>query len=390
MARRPSLIKLKNKKQKKSKTEQFLVNYKAFGEEPTFTDKELTRGELSRYYNWYNYMSDAKEGKSYLLEYLKNTNRRAEAKEIRSISDRLVPSTICWIARMRSLGARFPQESLDYFENTIKIAISEDQRRASEGQSDQAGGANNDIKKASQKPSVYDKVRAKATAEICLIEEEIDKFLHDWKTDLSMYSWMEKHDVTPQSAKMMYEYYNPQLLEIEESFGSEGRVGYDGYTKTQHKKLYGLMVALVEDIELFIQNKNKVRKTTTHKPISTEKKLKNFKYKEFDNNLKVQSVAPSRIIGASEIWLYDTKNRKLTVLRALDQMGFNVNGMSITNYDEKTSMTKGIRVNKVEETVKEVLNSNKTNLRKYIDEITTTRQDAKHRVNADTLLLKIY
>jgi hypothetical protein len=121
--------------------------------------------------------------------------------------------------------------------------------------------------------------------------------------------------------------------------------------------------------------------------ISVEKKLKNFKFQKEDNTFKIASVNPEKVIGAQELWTFNTKYKTLTVFRALDRGGLQVKGTSIINYDEATSVTKRTG-RKPEVYVDKVLNGGKIVLRKLMDEL---KNDAPlaYRINENTILLKV-
>jgi hypothetical protein len=130
MARRPSLIKLKQKKQKQSKTEQYLINRKYCGEEPTYTSAELTATKHHAVLSWYNYMCDLKDAKEYLQTYLKNTGRDAELKRLREVPDKWYSTTACWNARIMSRGGTLPEASKKFFETRLAEMLNRDYSKA--------------------------------------------------------------------------------------------------------------------------------------------------------------------------------------------------------------------------------------------------------------------
>lgn len=391
MARRPSLLKVKAKAKKKSRSEQYLINLKAFGDEPVYTSKLLTPLQLTTYYNWYNYMSDAREAKEYLITYLRNTGRDTEAKKVNHIPDKYVPTTIAWIARMRSLGANVPETSREYFETRLQTALLDGQRMAKEGQSEPDGNGHNEKPESSQKPSVQDRVEAKYDFLASQIEEECDKFIETWIDPFSMIDWLKSNDVSNAIAKRLHTKYEPQLLEIENAYTTDDKEGWEDLAKSDKlKKLYGFFVMIVEDLELHMQNEKKVRKTRTPKPITAEKKLKDFKYLKFDNVHNIQSVQPERLLGAAEIWIFNTKYNQLTVFRMDDpQVGLDVHRTAIIKYDPKTSTTKKLKANKVDAALKEVLSAGKVALRKTMETFVGSDQRLQERMNENTIILRV-
>jgi hypothetical protein len=103
--------------------------------------------------------------------------------------------------------------------------------------------------------------------------------------------------------------------------------------------------------------------------------------------LKLVSVNPADIIGSKELWIYNTKSRKLGKYVAAEYQELGVKGTSITGFSEIQSICKTLR--KPEEQVKAFLASSKVELRKFLENIKTTEIALNGRINADTILLKV-
>ena len=104
--------------------------------------------------------------------------------------------------------------------------------------------------------------------------------------------------------------------------------------------------------------------------------------------MKVVSVNPLDILGAQELWVYNTKNRKLGKYVADTHVGtLGVKGTSIVGYSESVSVQKTLR--KPEQQLKDFLGSNKVQLRKFLENIKATETKLNGRINADTILLKV-
>ena len=103
--------------------------------------------------------------------------------------------------------------------------------------------------------------------------------------------------------------------------------------------------------------------------------------------MKLVSVSPTDIIGASELWIFNTKTRKLGRYVAAEFNTLGVKGTSITGFDEFKSVQKTLR--KPEEKLKEFKAANKVALRKFLDEINATDTKMNGRINEETVLLKV-
>jgi hypothetical protein len=97
-------------------------------------------------------------------------------------------------------------------------------------------------------------------------------------------------------------------------------------------------------------------------------------------------VNPVEIIGASELWVYNSKTRKLGKYVAAAYQTLNVKGTTIINFDVDKSVCKTLR--KPSEQLKEFARAGKVQLRKFLEEIRATDTKLNGRINADILLLK--
>lgn len=390
MARRPALIKIKAKAQKKTKSEQYIINLKGFGPERPYTSKELSGAELSWRYTWYNNMCDMKEAKSYLITYLKNVGRDEDVKKFRDVPDKWVHLTVCWIARIISEGGQISEQTRAFFNDRLDVMLSRDYSKKDAiteiADNEEAPAP----KTAKPTLSIQDRMKVQAENLICELEEAVDKFITDWQPGFKMYDWLQGKEVSAVNAKRIHEFYNPQLLEIEEAYeGNEELLeGYKAYGKTNLKKLFGFYVMLVEDCELYMDNSKKVRKPRKTKPMTTEKKFKDFKHQEFDNIRKIQSVQPVRILGATELWTFSTKYNQLTVFRAKSGT-LDVHRTAITNFDPAQSKTRKLKANTVQAVLNEVLNGGKVSLRNLMANTKGSDQKLQERMNENTLLLRV-
>jgi hypothetical protein len=88
-----------------------------------------------------------------------------------------------------------------------------------------------------------------------------------------------------------------------------------------------------------------------------------------------------------QLWVYNTKTRKLGCYNAEDAGGLSVKGSTILNYAESKSVQKKLR--KPEVTLLEVLQGGKVFLRNVIENIRAVESTLTGRLNDDTILLKV-
>jgi hypothetical protein len=131
----------------------------------------------------------------------------------------------------------------------------------------------------------------------------------------------------------------------------------------------------------------KTRKPRKRKAKSADQLIAKLNYAKDFAELKIVSVDPKTIIGASSLWVYNTKTRKLGVYQALDASGLNIKGSTIQNFAESKSVSKTLR--KPEVTVHEVLKAGKVALRSVLTDIRAAEKPLTGRINDDTILLRV-
>ena len=377
MARRPGLIKRKPKTIRVTKSEAYIVNKKHLGDEPIFTDKS-TNADYMNGLNWYNYMASNSEAKEHLSDYLKNIGRVAEAKKIKRISDSDIPTTAAWSVRMISRGYKPNEFTRNFIDEKIKAALNKINTE--------------EPTEESNKPvvSIQDRMRERAHDILGEIEGMIDDYIYD-NVEFSLYEWLQANNIPAAYATSIIAKMTPvldELLEAYEGKCEQLKEGYRHYKKADIKRLVSFYNTLIEDAERYSSNTKKVNKARKPRTISVEKKIKNLKYQKEDATYKIASVSPEKIIGALELWTFNTKYKTITRLTAIDRGGLQVKGTSITNFDESSSVTMSVGRKDPNEFLKRILEGGKLVLRKVFDEIKTQKPLA-YRINENTILLRV-
>lgn len=372
MARRQVIVRTKKKTVRSTKTETYLVNHKYLGDEPIFKNY-YSDSDYARALNWYNSMCTVNEAREYIETYLKNVGRDNEVKKLKSVSDIWIPLTAAWIARMIGRGIQVSDKSKQFMENKLRETFT---LRCGESKKEET---------TSNVISIQDRIRDKTSDLIGDVEEQIDK-----NNEFSLYDWLKSNEIPATYAPRIAAYYTPVLSELLEALeGDDPQLleGYKRFTKKQLEQRVLFFNSIIEDAERYADTTKKVKIPRKPRAVSVEKKLKNFKYQKEDNTFKIASINPERVIGAQELWTFNTKYKTLTVFRAIDRGGLQVKGTSIINYDENNSVTKRTG-RKPEVYVDKVLNSGKVVLRKLMDEL---KNDAPlaYRINENTILLKV-
>jgi len=370
-----SLLQMRSKKKPRvTRSEAYLVNEKYLGEEPiSKSDAEITEAEYAKCLSWYNYMVDTKERRGFIKDYLKSNQRGAEAKKFDRVPDTWVPSTAAAIARMISRGFKLPTTSKPFLEKSLAECLLK--ARDEEPESEEKTNV----------VSIQDRIRDKVHDIIGDVEAMIDS-----GEPVELYDWLKKSEIPAMHANKIAAYYRPIAAELQELVdgGCEQlKEAYSHMSKKQQRDRLAFFENLVEQAERYAGVTKKMRAPRKPRAVSLEKQLKHLKYMKESTEYKLASINPEKILGAQELWCFNTKYRTVTVFRALDRGGLKVKRSSIVGYDEKTSMTRGTG-RQTEKVVDKIMQGGKIILKKVMDEL-KGNQSLQERINENTILLKV-
>ena len=138
---------------------------------------------------------------------------------------------------------------------------------------------------------------------------------------------------------------------------------------------------------------NVVKKATKaprkKKAVSPEKVVAKLKYAKEFKELALKSVEPTTILTAQELWVYNTKTRKLGIYIADQYAGaLSVKNSSILGFDSNTSVQKTLR--KPKDQLKEFTANGKPAAKKWFKGVRSTEIKLNGRIGLDIILLKVY
>ena len=267
-------------------------------------------------------------------------------------------------------------------------------------------------------PTIQERIRDQAYIQ----SEAIDDWLEGWITDPKSFDPkgfdFKKHfsemSVTQAHARKLKTFYVDALVDFDEleRFPTAGQLKKMseleadlwlqlkeglGHIKKPDIKNYRIAIGeLIAALDFVIDSAKATRKPRKPKVYSADKLVAKLKYAKVDPKYKLASVNPADIVGANELWVFNTKTRKLGkyVAKNIDPKGMrregsglSVKGTTILGFDEASSIQKTLRKPDVQ--LKEFKDAGKVKLRKFLDEIPTTDTKLNGRCNPETVLLKI-
>jgi hypothetical protein len=172
--------------------------------------------------------------------------------------------------------------------------------------------------------------------------------------------------------------------------------GYEHLKKADVRKIITALESLIGALDMIIEESKATRKTRKPTVRSADKVVSKLKYKPKDDKYKLVSVNPQTIVGCTELWVFNTKTRKIGkyVAANIDPTGqgrigsgLSVKGTSIIGFNEKESIQKTMR--KPDEQLRDFKACGKVKLRTFMDDVKTIDTMMNGRINAETILLKV-
>ena len=336
--------------------------------------------------NYYNYFYTQKDLKKHVVAWMKEV-KDFDADEIRAFEragDRTVSMTTCGLIMAHRQGMPLQERHIEFIDANILESINSKS-------AEEVIEVVVEEKPKAYVPTIQDRLNEKTADTIGELEGHYDEFINNPKYDFSPYSYLVANNV-PQSQLSKYEaVYQSRFDELKQAFEKADEQiteGYSHYKTADFKRIFAFIDKILNDIIQYRGVKKATKKVRAPKSVSKEKVVSKLKYNKEDKVLRLISINPADIIGAQELWVYNTKTRKLGKYIADSLKGpLNVKGTGIIGFDEHRSTSKTLR--KPADTLKEFSKATKIELRKFLDNIKATETKLNGRINAETILLRV-
>lgn len=296
---------------------------------------------------------------------------------------KFLTSTDFGSARMMTRGCTLPIDTVSRFEEHVQAALEHGRTIREEI-----------VEKIKSKDSRSPAQRNRDTA--MSYRAEID-YLFDqvWTGEaevenINFFDLFGKLDVKPLQAGILAAHYKPELDEMILMSDRKWRQANDIILSDEatHKRLTTFCEERQKALQGWALGRSKLNKVIAKKT-GVKKKIANvstLKYKQSDDDLKLVSIDPSSILGASVLVMYNTKYRQLTVLRAATADGLSIKGTTILNAEPESSETK--RAGRDAATIREMASANKTQIGKLFQSINSQLLDTRMRTSEEVILVR--
>jgi hypothetical protein len=364
------------------------AEFKYVGPEPEWHIQPTSENRLSRLakaFQWYNYHYGKRDAKDMLCQYLETNHRSKDAKLMRGIPDSQIRLTPAWACRMTLIGLELTEHEQCIVDDQISSMLrakQEVKREQSEVDADAAVA----------KLTIQDHLREKISECCGELEGMFDDFIvagAKMSADFKPIALMRGMNISPNMVSAVTRVWELRLTEFNEVLeGKDSDLieGYSHLTKLQLKNCVKFCETVINDCASYVQLKKVERKPRAKKAVSPERLTRGFKFMREFAELKLKSEPVTKLVGASEAWLYDTAKRKLIHVMADSHIGtFTVKGSAVVGFDALQTVQKTLR--KPEEQIKSVTGGGKPAARKAFGTIKATETRWNGRGNDNLIIL---
>ncbi len=322
--------------------------------------------------SFYNLEIDNKLKKKYAIDYWKNTNKNVDL--ISQLNDNWF-ITVGAVAHLSMRGIELSSKHnkwlSDKFEelNSLAKSIKED-----------------DTETPKLTISKEDKAEMEITFHIGELEFALDK-VTSGEEMINVKEHLSKYQLSSAQLKKIAGWFKPRLAELKNTSDEQIVESYAFLGKKGLKKLIEAIELIISSCEVKSSTKV-IRKTKTKKVKPPSVIVKNVKFLKEFLDLKMKSIPPEKLIGASEIWLYNVKLRRIFKYVSLGNDGISVKGTSLIGFDPEKSHGKIVR--KPDEQLKGYESMTSRPMNKLYNDIKATTSKATGRLNEDSIILKIF
>jgi len=331
--------------------------------------------------NWYNAAGSAKLGHELAVEALSASGHAKELVADIKSSSKMISHASAWLIRMAHAGLRLHfREARTVAKAIRECANSPKSNLTSEGK---------------PKPTIQDHI----TAKLCRVKGEIDAAFDDfiasnYKTSTKA---VEQMLVDPQLStpgnrtKDLIEYAQEYLNEYQAAISGRKidediAEAYNHLGKRQIKAAIEWWEKAIADINQFAQQRQSLKVVRPKKAKPPAKIISKLRYLKSFPDLGLTSIDATQILKSTELWVYNTKLRKIGHYVAVSGTTFEVRGTRILNIDTVHSVQKVLR--KPVEQLKQFAAQGKPGSIKWFASIAAVATPLREALNADSILLR--
>lgn len=347
--------------------------------------------------DYYRLEVDTKSHKAAVVSWMSTHGySKEQIAEFKGTNDWRVSSTMGGVAACMNRGMPASRPGFNNDNNAATWLGQEISKILEAGAKDQAEKEQAESEAA---PKHVRSIQSRTIESTFPMTEEIEDAIEQFQVDAANFDpsafkiapTLRKHGAKAAHAKIIKDFYARDLAELEMLASGQGdeqlREAYSHRSKKQIRALIEFMREIAKACDMIAEEAKVTRKPRVKKEVPKEKLVEKLTFLKVFDPLGLVSVNAVGIVGASELWCFDTRTRKLTRFVAAAGQTLSVKGTSIINFDPDKSTTKTLK--KPAEQLAVFKAAGKIALRKFMDQIQTVETKAKGRINENQILLKV-
>ena len=346
---------------------------------------------------WYRLESSAKELKPKVIDWMGRQGcTKEDISAFKKTKDNRCGMTMGAVAACLIKGMPAVREEFNNGRDTAVWLRTEINKVIEQGRDDvDDSDSGIEVKKDVYVPSIQERLREVSLGMTEEIESAIEAFQTDPETfdpkAFKMLNLLKAKQAKAAHARIIRDFYARDLTELLELASGKAdeqlKEGYSHRSKKQIKSFIAFLQEIESACNMLMQEAKVNKKPRAKKAVSKDKIIAKLKYKKSDEPLKLVSINPADIIGAQELWIFNSKTRKLGKYVAAEFQELGIKGTTITGFSETKSVQKTLR--KPAEQIKAFKEAGKVVLRKFLEEINAVDTKMNGRINEEIMLLKV-
>jgi len=359
---------------------------KYFGDEPWFTaDSSMEGSDWQIAANWYNYFYKNKDYLPTIYKFAEtemgyDKKKISVLKKVKDWEFMPVQKSI----KIFSRGWLYTQEQLQKFKDHIDGVY----KKGLEIKQEKDAAKKNvvTITPAERtRRKVMDTIYADWDSEI--VEAWFDG---DYTKKFSCYNRFKMHGLKSNAINIFKSMIDDEYQNIKDAYEKNCEQCVEAYShigKADKRKMMKQFETVFEDLEKLRLSFRATRTPRMRKPKSSDQQVSRLQYSKEDLDSKLVSINPVLIPGSNKLYVYNTKQRKLSEYTTNSTKGFEVSGTTIKNFDD-SSRTATLR--KPEDVLPLILSKTEKQIEKVWDGITTKINKPTGRINSDCILMRVF
>jgi hypothetical protein len=264
---------------------------------------------LRKSFFYYNYYYTQKDCKRHVVKWMQdNQYSKADVSKFVRSPDRAIPMTACGLVMAARQGMPMREKELAYLRDRLHEAVNSDDLEP-EVATDKTTPV-----PVVRAPTIQDRLNEKTAEHLAHFEGLYDDVIagNDVKPDA--FNYLTANTVPQSQINKFVELFNNRKTELTAAQAREDEdlaEAYRHYKAADFKRHYAFFDSVLDALDQYRSVKKTQKKARVKRAPNKEKVVSKLKYMKEEKTLKLVSINPVDIVGAQELWVYNTKTRKL-------------------------------------------------------------------------------